>query len=304
MIADDSADTTAEVETGNFYALSEKRVGFAEEVEVGIISGLGMSASGTQGRIEFEGVEVAQVLLGNTPLATDEGSIFTIGGEGFLLDAEEAAGGTADALMLTTTELTKGRLAEGSGPGFTTNLETFSGMTIVEGGSGIDDIRFLSTRDLDGPPESSIEDASDRVVVTTLTEGDRATATSERVRIDLKADVGYFVLEFADQDLDPTTVGGDNTVPGAEQTVVLPYNLTGTDGETALKNALGALRLVGGTDFILSVTEQVTPTAGAKRSFVVEFKSDLDNLPELLAFDTRLLGPGIVRIGRAQAVEV
>ena len=46
--------------------------------------------------------------------------------------------------------------------------------------------------------------------------------TPEIVQLDIRADIGFFVLEFADQNLDDTDPSGDDTVPGAERTVVVP----------------------------------------------------------------------------------
>ena len=153
-------------------------------------------------------------------------------------------------------------------------------MTLVQAGSGMDDLRVLSTADLDGPPNSSIQDESDRVTIVSLQDGVRGTSTTEQIRIDIKADIGFFVLEFDDQDLFGPDGIGDNSVPGAEQTVVLPYDLAGASGEQAIRTALGALRLVGGTDYILGVNE-ISAVGDAKRSFEVEFKADLGNLPTL-----------------------
>ena len=111
VIADDTGDGDAGEESGNIYAVSEKRVGIAEEVEVGIISGLGMTAkpvgeANQDGRIEFEEVEVAQVLL------DDSGTVFTVGGAGFNLNPDDPFGGAADTIMRTTTMLPKGRLPD------------------------------------------------------------------------------------------------------------------------------------------------------------------------------------------------
>ena len=114
-------------------------------------------------------------------------------------------------------------------------------------------------------------------------DGDRDVIpqVSEEVVIQFKADVGYFVLEFADRGLD--------AVPGAEQTVVMPYTVSKAD----LKLALGALRLVGGVGFIDDVIDTPGPLpAGVLRSYTAIFSPQLDDLPDLLAFDTKLLVAG------------
>ena len=120
---------------------------------------------------------------------------------------------------------------------------TISGMTIVRGGGGYDDIRVLQTQILD-------QVASPVITISEITPGVRGD-TEEVVHLTIGAEVGYFVLEFADQNLDDTDPSGDDTVPGAEQTVVLPYNVTANE----LWSALEALRLVGGDGFINDVAK-------------------------------------------------
>jgi hypothetical protein len=116
---------------------------------------------------------------------------------------------------------------------------------------------------------------------------------SEVVTLDILSDVGFFVLEFADAGMD--------AVPGAEQTKVLPYDLWTVNPSIANQDAADAalagliesylkdLRLVGG-DFV-DVAVGAT-SAGAKRTFTITFDPALGNLPELQAFDTRLLVSG------------
>ena len=179
----------------------------------------------------------------------------------------------------------------GSGNDTFTVNDTVQGMTIIEGGAGTDDIRVMKTRVL---PNQQTE-VSSVVTATTIQEGDRHAnpAESEIVQIDInaRADVGYFVLEFVDQNLDPTDPSGDDTVPGAEQTVVLPYTVTAAQ----LREALGTLRLVGGASFVDvtedTITESVT-TTGAVHRYTVTFSSQLGNLPSLRCLDTKLFVAG------------
>lgn len=281
VIIDDSADSSNNV--GNLTAFMEKREGSDGLVEVGVVSGLDMgllmdttddgidNPTMIDGRIEFEGFEVADVLLGSGE------DTFVVGGA-FDLDKSSPTGGKAGNLMLVNTEFPKSRLAENlsdaAANGIKEIVHTISGMSIVQGGDGNDDIRVLQTQVLSQAP-SPVISISEKV------KGVRGV-TSEVVTIDISAQTGFFVLEFADQNLDDTDPSGDDTVPGAEQTVVMPYDVT----EAALKKAIAALRLVGGEEFIVSVNE-VNPG-----EFEVTFREDLGDLPDLLAYDTRLLVAG------------
>jgi hypothetical protein len=291
VIIDDSQDTGNNL--GNITAFTEKRQGITELVEVGVVSGLGMSLkmiddNGTEdpvddievtvdGRIEYEGFEVVDLRLSDVGNDT-----VTIGG-GFELDKTLASGGEWDAITKVDTEVTKNRLANDvSDPnsiGIKEIVHSISGMTIVNGGGGEDDIRVLQTQDLE-------QEASTIVTATETQEGIRGLQ-EEQVRIDIRADVGFFVLEFADRDLDASSVGGDEAVPGAQQTVVLSNTVTA--GE--LKAALADLRLVGGLDFIDDVSS-IAPVGDAKHSFLITFSNQLGNLPDLQVFDTRLLVDG------------
>ncbi|MHC1764378.1 MAG: hypothetical protein AB9869_08735 [Verrucomicrobiia bacterium] len=285
VIVDDSDDTGDN--TGSSTAFREKREGVTGLMEVGVITGLGMrmtvplEAGGVQeidGHIEFEGCEVVDVQLGSGD------DIFVVGGA-LNVDSGNPLGGTWETLARTDAQVPKTRLYNPETLfGISENAFTISGMTMVEGGDGKDDIRVLRTQIL---PDQQTE-VSSRVTALQIQPGNRNTSTSEVVRIDIRSDVGAFVLEFADQNLDDTDPSGDDTVPGAEQTVVLPYDLTADQ----LKNALGALRLVGGTAFIDSVVQEAAPPTGVARRFTVTFSPQLDNLPDLRALDTKLLVAG------------
>ncbi|MDH4156934.1 MAG: hypothetical protein OEW00_06620, partial [candidate division Zixibacteria bacterium] len=308
VVINDSSDTSNNI--GNSTAFREERMGITQLIEVGVVSGLDMKLSmiddndtpdytgddfvkEIDGRVEFEEFEVVDVLLGSGD------DTFIIGG-GFNLDRLSPDGGTADSLIRVKTEFPKYRLQDPNhpdypdSPGIKDIVHTISGMTMIEGGDGKDDIRVLQTQVL---PDQQTE-VSSIVMLNPVTtnpvqaqDGDRdATPApkSEIVNIDIRADIGAFVLEFSDQNLDDTDPSGDDTVPGAEQTVVLPYNLS----ENQLKEALGALRLVGGTGFIDSVVKTDNPEPGVLRRFTVTFSPQLDNLPDLRALDTKLLVAG------------
>lgn len=161
---------------------------------------------------------------------------------------------------------------------------TIDGMTLVHGNSGGDRINVHRTQDLTRAPSHLVQ-------LSETTQGDSANATSEVVELTLLTSVGYFALEFED-------VAGTQTVPGSEQTVPLSMEYlrtaAATDAEQALQEAIEALRLVG-PGFIDSVARD---TADASK-FTITFKPELDNLPNLLAFDTTLFvetGQGTDRI--------
>jgi Ca2+-binding RTX toxin-like protein len=284
VIIDDSQDNGPN--QGNITAFLEKREGVTDLVEVGVVSGLGMTMTlpdgngGTllvNGLVQYEGFAVVDVRLGK---GDDE---FTIGG-GFNLDRNHADGGVWDEVTLSTAQISKTRLVDPDDPkkfGIQSIVHTISGMTIVQGGPGDDDLRILTTQEL-------AEAQSDRVKVVGLAPGGDG---QHRIRLDVKDDVGFFVLEFADTGLD--------SVPGAEQTRVLPYDMFALRAVTPLSTlnpdniarALGDLRHVGGLGFVESV-DVVAPVGDAKRSFIITFNPLLGVLPELRAFDTRLLVSG------------
>jgi Ca2+-binding RTX toxin-like protein len=299
VIIDDSADGNNADNVGNLTAFLEKREGIPGLVEVGVVSGLGMKMTVpdkgvVDGHVEFEGFEVVDVRMGTG------GDVFTVGGT-LNLDSTHPNGGTWEVVTGTDAEVSKGRLPnpdkleelnltiadiETMSPaglealpgvfGILRSVHTISGMTIVQGGAGADDLRVYRTQDLE-------QQASSRVLTTVTTQGAKGT-TEEVVRLDIRSDVGFFVLEFAD----PT---GQDAVPGAEQTLVLPYSDVSDAALAALiKDALADLRVVGGAEF---VDVQVAATApGAKRSFTITFDNRLGDVPQLLVYDTRLLVAG------------
>jgi Ca2+-binding RTX toxin-like protein len=287
VIVDDSGDVTNAENEGSITAFREKREGISGLVEVGVVSGLGMKMTvplelgGVKvidGHVELEEVEVVDVRMGTGD------DVFVVGGA-LNLDNTNPHGGTWEALTLTDAQVPKTRLFNPDTLfGISQNAYTISGQTIVQGGSGKDDIRVLRTQALPGQQT----EVSSIVTALETHPGDRNAMPpeSEVVRLDIRADSGYFVLEFADQNLDATDPSNDDTVPGAEQTVVLPYNLTANQ----LKDALKALRLVGG-DFIDSVTAGPLGP-GVVRSYTITFSPQLDNLPNLRALDTKLLVAG------------
>jgi hypothetical protein len=299
VILDDSADSSDNV--GNSSAFLEKREGIPDPVEVGVVAGLDMQMTvpvppdqggGVEvvdGHVELESVEVLEVRMGTGD------DVFTVGGElNVNVDDPEGNGGKWNAVSLTDALVPPTRLENpDTGFGITGNAYSISGMTVIRGGDGEDDIRVLRTQD--SPDQRDLLNQPSVLVTASDTgdaghqDGDRTIPQSEIVRIDIKAEVGYFVLEFTDRSLDDTDPSGDDTVPSAEQTVVLPFDITAAE----LKEALGALRLVGGTEFIDSVVDEgPDPAPGVVRRFTVTFSSQLDDLPALRAFDTKLLVAG------------
>jgi len=320
VIIDDSADNGLNADRdGNINAFLEKREGVSDIVEIGIVSGLGMKMTipdgGTtievDGHVEYEQVEVIDVRLGTG------GDTLTVGGN-LELDSTIGNGGTWEGLAKTDAQVPKTRLAKENQLteanvtleqlktmtraelealpgifGILQNAYTFSGMTMIDGGMGVDDLRVLQTQDVD-PTASTI------VTTEIKHAGNRALNTQHTVELKLHKALGAFVLEFADRSLDDSDPSGDDAVPGAEQTVVLEYDFSDADPlkhevfgekltldiENALKSALEELRLVG-KDFIDDVIYN-----SSTRTFTIKFSSQLDLLPELQVFDTRLLVDG------------
>jgi Ca2+-binding RTX toxin-like protein len=165
--------------------------------------------------------------------------------------------------------------------GITEFVHTISGMTIISGGGGDDQINVIATNEIQSaiqldnfstagnPPSNLTTIASDRIDVITTQPGIRGVQ-EEIVTIAIKADSGFFTLQFADPD-------GTDTVPGAEQTVPLSYSLSDPE---VLKAALADLRLVGGTGFV-----DVAEDNGV---FTITFDALLGDLPDLVAVDLPL----------------
>ena len=261
-----------------------KREGNETPVEVGLVVGLGMKMDVPNpdkttrlvaGSVQYEAVEVLQLKLGS-------GADTLVVGGALITDPTESAdpalprpvGWTPESN--TDNEIPSSRLRDGgssgpaSSPGVFANRWTTTGMTLVDGGGGADDIRILRTQD----QPAQKDQASDRVTLA------RTGGPQQERRLDIRADVGFFVLEFA----------GD-TVPGAEQTLVLPYTVSAAQ----LQEALAALRLVGdpgGGKGLVEVQELTGPAAGVRRSFRIRFSNLLGALPDLTAYDTKLLVDG------------
>ncbi|MHC4499064.1 MAG: hypothetical protein ACYS21_08150, partial [Planctomycetota bacterium] len=168
-------------------------------------------------------------------------------------------------------------------------VHTFSGMSLVHGNLGDDEFRVLQTNDLE---QADAIDGPSEVLSITTVDGEKGL-TSEVVTLDIKSEVGYFVLEFDS--------GSDDTVPGAEQSVALRFDNpdlqdvdqidgTFTTGNDVLRNALEDMRLVG-SGFVDKV-EEVTPSTGAYRTFEITFDNQLGDLPDLRAYTTQLLISG------------
>ena len=275
IIVDDSQDNTGDI--GNMTAFVENRVAnnseFTESVEVGIVSGLGMrfkvqsgvmgdgvtaifdGPSEQDGRIEFEGFETADIQLGSGD------DVFTVGG-GFSFNNAKADA----AMALQNAQLPVNRFASTpNGLGVTEFVHTISGSTLIAGNDGEDEFRVLRTQDLAQDQASEVN----RGVIDLHTVGDDPNV----YHLETLAPKGFFVLEFQS--------GEDDTVPGAEQSVVLPFEgLT----VTALKEALQKLRIVGG--------DYVTVAANGD-GFDITFdpKIILDDIP-LRAYETQLYVDG------------
>ncbi|MEJ2131125.1 MAG: hypothetical protein P8Y95_05750, partial [Gammaproteobacteria bacterium] len=289
---DDSQDTSDNI--GNINALREKREGFAELVEVGFISGLDMQMrvlndNGTpddsgddflenqNGRIEYEGFETVDLRLGSGS------DLLTVGGD-FNLDPESADGGEAAPELKVVTAFPKGRLAEDledSSNGIKGIIDTISGVTLISGGDGGDEFRVLRTNDLE---QADAGDGSARGVLEINTTDGEKFSSSEIVELTFNADFGYFVFEFDS--------GPDDTVPGAEQSVPIFFDIPAaaanasvkSDFEDAVKEALEDMRLVG-TTFVDSVSL-------SGNVLTITFDNALGDLPTLRAFETQLLISG------------
>ncbi|OLD92029.1 MAG: hypothetical protein AUG84_02425, partial [Chloroflexi bacterium 13_1_20CM_4_66_7] len=140
VVVNDQSDTTAR--SGYLTAFWESRPSIGDDnlcpstkcdgfVEVGVVGGLGMqlykditAASADAGRVEYEGIEAATVLLGTN--ADD----FTVGGEGDLLLGNVA-------------------LPQARQEHVQQFVHTTRTMTSIRAGAGNDILRVLSTQDID-----------------------------------------------------------------------------------------------------------------------------------------------------------
>jgi Ca2+-binding RTX toxin-like protein len=318
VVVDDSLDSSDDI--GNVTAFLEARevqptvngggTVFTDDFEVGVVSGLGMRfkvqtgvvddfdedtvdvdpifdpVKEQDGRIEFEGFEVLDVQLGSG------GDLLTVGGGFDLLKTSGTAGQASPDMRLDNAQLPVNRLVDPERPGtigVEETLHTYSGLTLISGNGGNDEIDVLFTQDLEQAQARGEDYKFNGVVTLPINQGDGITelpylklthkqdgvkfVTSEIVDLDITLDTGSFVFEFTD----PT---GTDTVPGAEQSVVLPFDADATQ----IKNALEGMRLVG-TGFVESVT-------GSNGNFTITFKKDLGDLPNMAVFATQLLLSG------------
>jgi Ca2+-binding RTX toxin-like protein len=162
VIVDDSQDddtTPPELQNkGNLNAFLEVREGIPIPIEVGIVSGLGMSLSQVQlddngtpedpyddtsfiyytdGRVEFEGFEVVDVRLGS------EDDIITVGGD-YNLEREPVSGyrpGEAFDVLNVNSELPLNRLVE------PTDIEI---REITPGGTGVNEVQSILIKNAPG----------------------------------------------------------------------------------------------------------------------------------------------------------
>lgn len=254
VIFDDSADTSNNF--GNLTAFRETREGVEGTVEVGVLSGLDMKLdlqidedhNGSSelieqhdGRIEFEGFEVADVRLGHGS------DTFTIGG-GFNvgLAIDDPARGTAEDRQLVDTTLPPTRLIVGPNElgvteqkfGVTEIVHSITGLTTVSGGdeaNGGDTINVIATSNLDTTTfdRDDLNNQLSLLTTNTRTEGGAGVNEVQRLTIApaaLKASsafgdgVGYFTLQF-----------------GYQETKPLAFDATAAD----ILNALTNLSLIG-----------------------------------------------------------
>ena len=174
VLIDDGADTGAN--TGSLTAFTETRLGVTGTVEVGVVSGLGMTLDGNpdKGRVEFEGFETSDVRLGRG----DDG--FTIGG-----DAVKSA------------------LPQNRQLAIQDFVNTITGMTIVEGGGGNDTIGVVATNTLE---RSTLLTA----LLTQETETQGGVSQNEVQKITVSAaarNVGYFTLGYRFEETRPILFG-------------------------------------------------------------------------------------------------
>ncbi|MEX2149864.1 MAG: LEPR-XLL domain-containing protein [Steroidobacteraceae bacterium] len=177
VIVDDSLDTSGD--TGYMTSFLETRPGNVQ-VEVGVVSGLGMDLSGGPGRVEFEGFEVVDVRLG---VGADD---FTIGTG----DLEDGIPDLFDDLPLNRQAL------------FDDFTYTIDGMTAVSGGGGADTIKVKATNTLG---RAALNTRLGVAGATTLIQG--APSTNEEQKVTIGADVGLFTLGFRFMETGPIAFG-------------------------------------------------------------------------------------------------
>lgn len=159
VIVDDSLDDSND--TGYLTAFLETRPGNVQ-VEVGVVSGLGMTLSGAPGRVEFETFEMVDVRLSQ-------------GADTFRIGVQD---------VFPQLPLNRQALFDG----FT---HTIYGMTAVSGNGGADSISVKATNTLD---RAALNTALGVVSASTTIPGN--SITNEVQRIAVGAEVGLFTLGF------------------------------------------------------------------------------------------------------------
>jgi RTX calcium-binding nonapeptide repeat (4 copies) len=182
VVLDDSSDTSTG-ETGNLTSFLENRPGTSAPLEVGVLSGLGMTQTGpggsTPGRVEFETFEASEVRLNRA------GSTLTVGG---------------DALRAS---LAASRLAN-----ITRFDSTINGMTVVTGGPAGDTVNVVDTNTLDRP---TLDAALGLVSHTTVFAGGPGQRAVQQVTTLGKAhSVGFFTLQYRYEQTRPIPFGASD----------------------------------------------------------------------------------------------
>jgi Ca2+-binding RTX toxin-like protein len=209
VVINDSGDSNAR--SGNLTAFLEKRNGVANPVEVGVVSGLGMTLSNSNGssddRVEFEGFEAVDVKLGT------KADQFTVGG-GINFDKTSATGGQFEADTGVNTAFPKNRLADdvnnGNSLGIKAVVNTIAGLTIVEGGGGKDTVGVIATQQLDrGTLDGNLglfthvviqngSPSQNEVQTITVHNGNKAHGT------------GYFTIGYRYEETAPIAIGASD----------------------------------------------------------------------------------------------
>ncbi len=204
VVLDDSADASGDF--GNVTAFLEKRIGISELIEVGVVTGLGMTMqdglTSRDGRVEYEGFEAVEVKLGGGD------DVLTVGGA-FDLDKASPTGGEPAPEMLVDTLFPKARLSDDVGDpnalGIKQIVHAISGMTILSAGGGDDTVNVLATNALD---RATLDGALDLVGVATAIQGGGTDPERQTVTIDGDAHgIGYFTLQYRFEETRPIRFG-------------------------------------------------------------------------------------------------
>jgi hypothetical protein len=206
VIFDDSQDSTKN--TGNLNAFMETRLGSTDSIEVGLLTGLGLSLTVTDpvagtssiqdGQIQFESFEAVEVLLGS---GTD---IFTIGGD-YDLNPDSSTPGAPVPEMLVDAKIAVNRL-----PNIEEMVYSINGMTSVSGGDGNDVINVISTQDLDSGPGNDRDALDSRLGLLGLVKKASTAANNNQQTLTVSPDahdVGYFTLSYRYAETAPIRIG-------------------------------------------------------------------------------------------------